>query len=49
MSERTEAAEYLSRVPMFARIDDEILEALAESSVSREFASGDKWPSRGGQ
>jgi CRP-like cAMP-binding protein len=47
MSERTEAAEYLSRVPMFARLDDEILEALAEQSVRRSFGSGDQVAQQG--
>jgi CRP-like cAMP-binding protein len=47
MSERTEAAEYLSRVPMFGRLDDEILNALAESSVRRDFVSGDQVAEQG--
>lgn len=47
MSERTEYAEYLSRVPMFARLEDEILEALAEQSVIRAFAEGDKVAEQG--
>lgn len=47
MSERTEAAEYLSRVPMFARLDNEILEALAEQSVRRAFGQGDQVAKQG--
>lgn len=47
MSARTESAEYLSHVPMFARLDDEILEALAEQSVIRTFSRGEKVAERG--
>ena len=42
MGGRTKAAEHLSQVPMFARLDDEILEALADQSVERDFSSGDQ-------
>ena len=42
MAGRTEAAEYLSRVPMFTRLDEEILEGHAESSEMREFSAGDR-------
>jgi CRP-like cAMP-binding protein len=42
MTGRTQAVEYLSQVPMFSRLDDEILNALAEQSIDRTFSSGDQ-------
>jgi CRP-like cAMP-binding protein len=42
MTRRAEAATYLSQVPIFARLDDEILDALADQSVDREFSAGDQ-------
>ncbi len=47
MSEPAEAAEFLGRVPMFARLDDEILAALAESSDRREFVAGEQVAEQG--
>lgn len=47
MAGRTEAAEYLSRVPMFARLEEEILEALAGTSEVREFSAGDQVAKQG--
>lgn len=47
MTGRTQAAEYLSQVPIFSRLDDEILEALADQSTDRSFSSGDQVAQQG--
>ena len=41
MTDRAEAAADLAQVPIFARLDSDVLEAMADQSVDREFAAGD--------
>lgn len=47
LTERADAARYLSQVPIFARLDDDILEALADQSVDRDFKRGDRVAEQG--
>jgi CRP-like cAMP-binding protein len=41
VTDRTEAAAHLSKVPIFSRLKEDVLQAIAEQSVDRYFAVGD--------
>jgi CRP-like cAMP-binding protein len=45
--DKTAAATQLSKVPMFAGLSAEVLDALAEHAEEREFNPGDKLATRG--
>lgn len=42
MTDLAEAAAHLSKVPIFSRLNSDVLQAMAEQSVDREFAVGDR-------
>jgi CRP-like cAMP-binding protein len=41
VTDRTEAAAHLSKVPIFSRLNDEVLQAMADQSVDRQFEVGE--------
>lgn len=41
MTDRSAAADSVRRVPLFARLEPEVLEALAEHTTERAFSTGD--------
>ena len=47
MTERADAATSLAQVPIFARLNPDVLEALAEQTTDREFDVGDKIAEQG--